>query len=284
MLDDLMELRETHSIGAKTREWMVPSHVCSALGRHRIPLTGVSEARHGFRFVREKHNMSQVLICHGGEGRVLIDGRFRRCTEGMAYITPPRTLSAYHAIKGVTWNVCWVCYAEPPDIKPIIDAPCPTLLQVDPRPMLNAIQGLYWESVGAASAAVMEHSAELIQLLVSRILQPYHKDDRLWRVWSAVDTDLAADWSLHELARTACMSGEHLRRLSQRQLGRSPLEQVRYLRMRKAAAMLATTPDKIEAISYQVGYHNPFAFSTAFKQCMGMSPAQFRLKEARGGR
>ena len=243
MLDDLMELRETHSIGPKTREWMVPSHVCSALGRHRIPLTGVSEARHGFRFVREQHNMSQVLICHGGEGRVYIDGRFRRCTEGMAYITPPRTLNAYHAIKGVTWNVCWVCFGEPPEIKPIIDAPCATLLQVDPRPLLNAIQGLYWESVGAASAAVMEHSVELIQLLVSRILQPYHKDDRLWRVWSAVDTDLAADWTLHELARAACMSGEHLRRLSQRQLGRSPLEQVRYLRMRKAAAMLATTPD-----------------------------------------
>jgi AraC-like DNA-binding protein len=275
-----MELRQIHSIGAKTREWMVPPHVCPALSRHRIGLTGVSEARQGFHFVRLDAPMSQVLICNGGEGRVWIDGRYRRCTEGMAYITPPRVPHAYQAIKGAPWQLCWVSYAERDDIKPVIESPAPALLQVDPRPMLSAIQGLYWESVGAASPPVMEHSVELIQLLVSRIIQPYHKDDRLWRVWSAVDSDLAAEWSLEELAQVACMSGEHLRRLSQRQLGRSPLEQVRYLRMRKAAALLATTPDKIEAISYQVGYRNPFAFSTAFKQCMGLSPAQFRTKEA----
>ena len=76
------------------------------------------------------------------------------------------------------------------------------------------------------------------------------------------------------------MSAEHLRRLSRRQFGRSPLEHLRFLRMRKAAALLSGTPDKVEAVGNRVGYGNPFAFSTAFKQCMGISPAQFRSKNA----
>jgi AraC-like DNA-binding protein len=280
----LASLRETHSIGHATREWLAQPRVCPALARHRIALTGISDARHGFEFIRLNAAMSQVLICHAGEGRVLVEGRWRRCGEGMAYLTPPRRPHAYHALPRKKWLICWVTYGEPGNITPVVDAPAAQLLRVDPRPLFSAIQGLYWESVGAASAAVMEHSVELIQLLVSRIMQPYHKDDRLWRVWSAVDADLNHEWSLDELASVACMSAEHLRRLSQRQLGRSPLEQVRFLRMRKAAALLTTTPDKIESISYQIGYHNPFAFSTAFKHCMGMSPAQFRSQEVRGGR
>lgn len=279
-----MPLTETHSIGEKTREWMTPPRVCPALSRHRIQLVGISDAQQGFEFVRLNSAMSQMLICHAGEGRVLVDGRWRRCTEGMAYLTPPQRPHAYHAIPKNKWLICWISYAEAPGVKPVVDAPGAMLLRVDPRPLFSAIQGLYWESVGAASVAVMEHSVELIQLLVSRIMQPYHKDDRLWRVWSSVDADLNRDWNLDELAGAACMSGEHLRRLSQRQLGRSPLEQVRFLRMRKAAALLTTTPDKIETICYQVGYRNPFAFSTAFKQCMGVSPAKFRAQEAGGGR
>ena len=257
-----MNIRETHMIGSKTREWMVSSHVCPALARHRISLTGISDARLGFQFVRTAPQMSQLMICHGGEGRVLIDSSWRRCAEGMAYLTPPRVLHAYHAIRKSPWQVSWVSFGESDTLKPVIDAQAPMLLEADPRPMLSAIQGLYWESVGAASAAVMEHSVELLQLLYSRLVQPYRRDDRLWRVWSAVDADLSRDWTLQELAEAACMSPEHLR----------------FLRMRKAAALLSGTPDKVEAIGNRVGYGNPFAFSTAFKQCMGMSPAQFRSK------
>jgi hypothetical protein len=188
-----MNLRETHMIGTRTREWLVSPHVCPALTRHRIALTGISHAKFGFRFVRPGPQMSQLLVCHGGEGRVLIDNTWRRCGEGMAYVTPPRVPHAYHATQNSPWNLCWVMFTEADNVKPVIDAQAPMLLEVDPRPLMSAIQGLYWESVGAASAAVMEHSVELLQLLLSRLVQPYRKDDRLWRVWSAVDADLARE-------------------------------------------------------------------------------------------
>ena len=122
----------------------------------------------------------------------------------------------------------------------------------------------------------MNHWVELIEMLIGRVLQPYRSDDRLWHLWAEVDADVARPWTLEDLGRVACLSGEHLRRLTRKQFGRSPMEHVTWLRMRKAAALLASTPHKIETIGRAVGYENPFAFSTAFKRCTGKSPSEYR--------
>jgi AraC-like DNA-binding protein len=273
-----MNLREIHSIGEQTREWIVGPTVCPALKTHRINLTGLSDAACGFRFVRPSIPMSQALVCFSGRGEALLDGAFTEMTEGMAYLTPPNVLHAYQGVKGSRWGLGWVIYTEPGGgVKPMIAAREPQLVRVDPRPLHSAIAGLYQESVGGAESAMMYHWVELIHLLVTRMSQPWRSDDRLWRVWESVDADLARPWTLRELARRACISGEHLRRLTQKQLGRSPLEHVTYLRMRKAAALLASTPQKVETIAWAVGYQNAFAFSTAFRRCLGLSPAAYRL-------
>lgn len=86
---------------------------------------------------------------------------------------------------------------------------------------------------------------------------------------------------LERLARLAHMSTEHLRRLCHRQLGRSPMHHVIFLRMRRAAELLSTTNDKVETIANAVGYQNPFVFSNTFKKWTGWRPSEFpgRAKE-----
>jgi AraC-like DNA-binding protein len=271
-----MNLRETHSIGGNTKEWMVSHRACPALSRYNIVLTGISEAKHGFEFNRLTPDMSQLLACVSGRGDVLIGGAWKPCTEGLAYLTPPNVTHAYHALKDETWHLCWVSFGEGGRRAPIVSSPQPVLVRLDPRPLLAAIQGLYWESVGSNEPAVIHHCVELIQLFVSRATQPWQTDDRLWRLWEKVDANLNHPWTLRELARLACMSGEHLRRLCHKQTERSPVEQVTFLRMRRAATLLSSTPHKIESISHTVGYENSFAFSTAFKRWMGRSPSEYR--------
>ena len=91
-----------------------------------------------------------------------------------------------------------------------------------------------------------------------------------------VEKDLARDWKLDELAEISCVSTEHLRRLCKKQLGRSPVQQVTYLRMRRAVEYLASTPDKVEAVARSVGYDNPYTFSNAFKRWTGKRPMDYR--------
>ena len=101
-------------------------------------------------------------------------------------------------------------------------------------------------------------------------------DERLSRLWEKVAVRLDHEWTLPELARTAHVSAEHLRRLCTQQLGRTPMRQVTYLRMRRAAELLSTTDEKIESITRAVGYQNPFVFSTTFKKWIGWRPSAHR--------
>jgi AraC-like DNA-binding protein len=109
-----------------------------------------------------------------------------------------------------------------------------------------------------------------------RFAQPLRGDDRLWHLWELVGRELSRRWTLPALARASHLSAEHLRRLCKQQLGRSPRQQVTYLRMQRAGELLATTDDKIEAIAAAVGYENPFVFSTTFKKWIGWRPSEFR--------
>lgn len=55
-------------------------------------------------------------------------------------------------------------------------------------------------------------------------------------------------------------------------LGRTPRQQLIWLRMRKAAELLSERSSTVESIATRVGYKNPFVFSSIFKRVMGWSP------------
>ncbi|MGH7957468.1 MAG: helix-turn-helix transcriptional regulator [Opitutaceae bacterium] len=82
-----------------------------------------------------------------------------------------------------------------------------------------------------------------------------------------------------ELAKLARVSEEHLRRLCQQSLGRSPIQPLTYLRVQHAAHLIATSEEKIEFIANSVGYLNPFAFSNTFKRMTGIRPTDYRARK-----
>jgi transcriptional regulator GlxA family with amidase domain len=45
--------------------------------------------------------------------------------------------------------------------------------------------------------------------------------------------------------------------------------------MRRAAELLTSSNAKIETIAAQVGYQNPFVFSTTFQRVMGWRPSEY---------
>ena len=107
---------------------------------------------------------------------------------------------------------------------------------------------------------------------------PWQMDDRLSSLWAQVSGRLDEDWTLDRLSETCHMSGEHLRRLCRREIGRSPMHHVIYLRMQLAAKLLADTDLKVEVIANRVGYKNSFVFSTTFKTWVGWRPSEYRLR------
>jgi AraC-like DNA-binding protein len=262
------------------RSWLASSPVCPILAHYQIQHTAVATMPAPFQIVRTQLGGSYFMACFGGEGRVLVDGRWLRCTPGKAVLLPPRTLHAFHTPSGKTWEFCWVRYQELPGQRPLATAQSPVVGRYDAEPLRHAILGLHRECSGDTSPAAVEHWVRLLHHYVLRFAEPAEVDERLYRLWERVADSLDQPWTMADMMRETHLSDKQLQRLCRRQLGRTPRQQLIWLRMRRAAELLAKRGDKIETIASRVGYQNPFVFSTTFKRVMGWSPSRYPLPES----
>jgi AraC-like DNA-binding protein len=257
------------------RPWLAGAPVCPALAHYQIRHLGFAHMPAPFAIVRTRLGGSYFLTCCGGEGRVLVDGRWAKCRPGQAFLLPPGTLQAFHTKARHTWDFCWVRYQERPGQRPLAAAQTPVLAEYDAEPLRLAILGLHRECTTSTMPAVAERWVELVHLYVARFAQPASMDRRLWRLWESVAASLGEPWTVTEMAASAHMSEKHLQRLCRKELGRNPRQHLIWLRMRRAAELLTSTSAKVETIAAQVGYRNPFVFSTTFKRVMGWPPSEY---------
>lgn len=268
-------------LGTGTTQIDVGWTQCRAFLGHRIVSCGVTRAQPGFAFARPAGAMGVIMATVSGSGWVRIGERWRRWGPGMAVLMPAAAAHAYcHAGPG-TWHLAWVCYREAEMPTPAVPGMDCMLAPLDAEALAAVITACQRERLGASDPAVYHHYAELIDTLARRAIGGAH-DARLDPVWEAVAADLARPWTLGDLARLAGMSIESLRVACQRVTARSPVEHVTRLRMEQAAGILALGGGSVASVATDVGYENPFAFSTAFKRAWGVSPATYRGKR-RGG-
>ncbi len=262
-----------------SRPWMLEGGLCPLLVQHDIAHVGIMEASRPFKIVRANQGGTFMLACFAGEGLVLSEGRWLRVRAGEACLQPPFVTNVLRIEGPEPWKFAWVRYHEERERVPILSSNSPVSGRFDPEPLRSAIIGLHAESCGTGSPSAMHHWVELIHHYVVSFAQPHMSDSRLWRVWHAVEADLKHGWSLTELASIACVSEEHLRRICKKELGRSPMKHLTYLRFQRAMRLLSDTDDKIEVIAREVGFENPFTFSNTFKQWFGWRPSEHRSRK-----
>ena len=235
-------------------------------------------ARPPFTVIRAESSGTFVLVGLEGQGETLVDGSWREVKPGEICLQPAFAHTGIRAANEEVWNFAWVRYEESRETLPILSSSSPVIHEGSVHTLDHAIAGLHVETTGSHpdEPAMLHHWVELIHGFVKRAARPYRGDDRLWRVWEAVEEDLMRTWTLEDLAKIGSLSPEHLRRLCQKHLGRSPVKQVTYLRMRRAVHHLTTTHDKMETIAKAVGYEDQFAFSNAFKRWTGRRPTDYR--------
>jgi AraC-like DNA-binding protein len=258
------------------RDWLRKAPVCTLLAQHHVAHTGLLTSHNPFKISRPDQSGTFFMACFEGEGEVLVDGRWKPVCAGEACLLPPFVANAVQARHNHSWKFCWVRYLESREGTPILSALSPVSGRLDPNPIRHAITGLHAEACGSHGTAALYHWIELIHQYVLSFAQPHRHDQRLWRLWRAVESAPGRAWSLPELASLACVSEEHLRRLCHRELGRSPMQHLTFLRMQRARQLLATTDAKVETIARNLGYENPFSFSNTFKKWIGWRPSELR--------
>ncbi len=269
--------QETTVDGPRTKLWKLHSQECPELSSHRIARLGWDDAGPRYDRVRLQPAGSFLLACVEGEGRILLDGRWQRVGAGTVCMAPPRVLNAFHAVAGKRFVFAWVRYEEPAWVKPLIGAASPVRTSGSGG-LGRAIAGLREEWENARDPKVLHHWVSLVQAFAARLASPWQRGDRLWKLWDEVAQAPAAPWSLTTLADHVHVSAEHLRRLCMKELGRSPMHHVTFLRMQYAQRLLETTDDKLEVVAPLVGYESALVFSRAFKRWIGATPSDYRAR------
>ncbi|PTY07124.1 hypothetical protein DB347_07370 [Opitutaceae bacterium EW11] len=284
MRGSINDIREIHELGAATRESVVAGTRVGERGGSCARFVGYTEAGRGYRFGRISPPFSQVLVTERGEGVVLVDGEWRPCPEGFAYITAPRSVCAYHiGPKCDAWRLHWSIYGEECLLPSVPPGSPPRLVPVEATGFRHAVEGYCHENASRADAAVLGLWAALVDRAVWRMLDADRGDSRLDRLWVAVQRDLGAGWTLARMAREVGLSEESLRRLCQKHLKRSPVAHLAKLRMRAAADLLRHSGEKLDSLAAHFGYADAFSFSTAFRREWGMAPSRYREQNRLGG-
>jgi transcriptional regulator GlxA family with amidase domain len=104
-------------------------------------------------------------------------------------------------------------------------------------------------------------------------------DPRLARVLEAILNHPEQHHTLDLLASTAHMSRSTFTRHFEQSFGRTPMDYVRDIRLRRAAQLLRIKGLSIDGVASQVGFASRSHFSHAFHDRFGCSPGDFRRQQ-----
>ncbi|MFF7993244.1 AraC family transcriptional regulator [Kitasatospora xanthocidica] len=97
---------------------------------------------------------------------------------------------------------------------------------------------------------------------------------------AAVHGDPAHPWTAETLAARAGVSRATLTRRFTTLTGRPPMAYLTWWRMTRAAGLLRSTADPLDAVARKVGYASPYALSHAFARQFGTTPGRYRAARA----
>jgi AraC family transcriptional activator of mtrCDE len=121
---------------------------------------------------------------------------------------------------------------------------------------------------------LLRRSLRSIDLWVERF--PMFSDPHIARAFADMVTQPGAPHSIQSLSQSACLSRSAFMSHFTSLFGRAPMEVLREIRMRQAAALLANDSMSIEQIARAVGYERRSSFMRAFRKVYGNNPSDYR--------
>lgn len=106
------------------------------------------------------------------------------------------------------------------------------------------------------------------------------RDPQIRRAIALMHEDCAHPWTLDELAQRSGLSRTALAERFREAMSDTPLNHLRTIRMQRAMRLLVETGQRLEDVAAAVGYQDAFGFSKVFKRTLGVSPREFRQRDA----
>lgn len=255
--------------------------------------TGISESDNGYLYNRIKGSLFWTLsyqVC--GQNKKTVGKH--TVTRRPPYVALTRPGTVYHVAttnSHTQYFEYWVSFAPKPEWSRLLawpeeqqgafhvhlETPDEALLLQCAFKDLNTFR----RSVHPEKEALLHNTLERILLLIQN-LRPSSKgritDQRVQRAIDFLNDNFRNKIRFADIAAHVHVSPFHLAHLFKQNVGMSARHYVEMQRVETAKSLLLSTDDTIYAIAENVGYQNPYHFSTRFRRHTGMSPRVFRAQ------
>ncbi|MCM1254787.1 MAG: response regulator [Duncaniella sp.] len=176
-------------------------------------------------------------------------------------------------------------------------SPIPIIILTAKQDTSDKVEGL---TIGADDYVTKPFDLQLLILRMKRLIQltkrgvsrtlidpepddititPYDEQLVEKAVKYVVSNIKRSDLSVDELSSHLCMSRVHLYKKLKAITGKTPIEFIRILRLKRGAQMLRESQLNVSEIAYQVGFNAPKNFSKYFKEEFGILPSDYQQRE-----
>lgn len=273
------------------RETFVPlsDAACRPLVDMGMLLAGYSEFGDGYCVQRTSPKFNLHLITVDGAGScVFLDDREQlrreRVERDTVFLAPAGKPYAYRPLI-MPWKAVWFHF----DNSTARDSRCAKNFAIRPfswaARVAATMRDLLVECADARHETGMDVALLYARILAARLdaaATTEIDDDRrrirrvLDPLWSRVSSGLHEAWPIARLAEISGYSSTHFARMCRSAFDGAPARILLMLRMERARALLTGTDYPVGVVGELVGYRDPFAFSTAFRREVGMSPRAYR--------
>lgn len=261
-------------IGPECTERFIDVAALAQAPELQITLAGCSNLSGRYCVARSSPLEHTLFYTLSGQGKLTTEHNKYTLTENTLIVLPAKQ-GFEVKIDAPHWDVIWLNLANTHRWKHLNLTEALVLYEQKLESLHLAMELLYSEK----SATLREGVMPILSHYLNTTLQSEAQiggQNRLTSLFLEIEERLQFDWTIEAMCEHVHYSAPHLHRLCQAQYGKSPMQQLIYLRIKRAKSLLLNTRWPVAHIAAYVGYPNIFNFSKRFKKSVGVSPSEFR--------
>lgn len=227
-----------------------------------------------------------------GKGRFTIHGKTAHLQAGDLFILPRDEVTFYQADSQDPWSYIWVGFSG---------SRAQAILQQTrllekyflhsslESPILNTMEAITQIPVHQLHIVTELQLVGLLQTLLAYLIDEFpnkHLYEANHLTHSYVQQTIKMIHNLYnqplkvaDIANKLSLSRSYLYKIFKKETGYSIKDYITQVKMKRSCELLHYPELSITEIAFSVGYTDPLAFSSVFKQCFHMSPSEYRKQQ-----
>lgn len=230
------------------------------------------------------------IYCEKGKGWVEYNNEKHLLNENSFFIIPAGKTHSYGADLKNPWSIYWIHFQG--DNVQMFSAIMgrsihldisDTSRQQDRIQLFNEMyqnldMGYNPENLEYISFCLMHFLASLKYVSQYREIKKVKESDMIQKCILYMKENLENKISLTDISNAVGYSATHLNVLFTQRTSFSPIEYYNQLKIQRACSYLQFSSLKIKEIAFRLKYYDPFHFSKAFNNEMGITPKEYRKR------